>query len=77
MYVDEFPQRLLQPPVAVIVIRARGLRLQPQRFAIRHSAQVSWLWVDHFRLLAFDLTQAEGRVSLQDLMAMEIVESFR
>ena len=38
MRIDKFPQRLLQPPVAILVVRARRLGLQPQRFGIRHSA---------------------------------------
>jgi len=74
MHIDELAHRLLQPPVTIIVVRARRLGLQPQRLSVRDLGQISRLWIDDFGLLALELAEAERRVLLQDFMSMQVVE---
>lgn len=72
--VGELAHRLLKSSVAVIVVRAGRFRLQPQRFGVRDLAQIARLRVGDLGFLALDFTEAEGRVLLQYLMSVEIVE---
>lgn len=76
MHINKLAHRLLQPPVTIIVIRARRLGLQPQRLGVRDLGQISRLGIDDFRFLAFELSQAHRRVLLEDFMAVQVVEGF-
>lgn len=76
MHIHKLAHRLLQPPVTIIVIRARRLGLQPQRLGVRDLGQITRLGIDDFRLLAFKLAEAERRVLLEDFMSVQVVEGF-
>lgn len=76
MNIHKLAHRLLQPPVAIIVVRARRLGLQPQRLGIRNLRQISRLGVDDFRFLALELAETQRRVLLEDFMSVQVVEGF-
>ena len=59
MHIHKLAHRLLQPPVTIIVIRARRLGLQPQRLGVRDLGQITRLGIDDFRLLAFKLAELD------------------
>lgn len=73
--INKLPCGLLQLPMALGVVGAVELGREPRWFSVRHLTEISWVLVDDFRLLALDGAYAEaGADSLEDFMAMEIVE---
>lgn len=75
MCLDELSACFLESSVAVIVVRSVESWVQPERLGVWNFGQVTWLLVDDYGLLAFDGTNEQALVLLQDFVAMEIVES--
>lgn len=75
--VDELPQSLLQPPMAIVVVGARVRRGQPEGLGIGDLAQIAGLGIDDLGLLALDRADAQRRVLLQHLVSVEVVERAR
>jgi len=73
--VRELPHRLLQPSVALLVVRTLELRPQPQRFRVRDGAQVAGLALDDFGRLALHDADAQlVLVPVEDLLSVQVVE---
>lgn len=72
--VDKLPHSLLQCPVALVVVRTRELRSQPQRLGVRYRTQLAGFLLDDFGFLALEDANEEVGVLVEDFMSVEIVE---
>lgn len=75
--IDKLPHRPLQPAMRLVIVWALKHRRQPQGFCVGDGRQIARLRVYHLRLLAFDRADAQARISLQDFVAVEVVEGLR
>lgn len=77
VFIRKHPHGLLQPPVAVLVVRVLERLGQPQRLRVGHRAEIARLRGDDLGLLVRDGADGEVGVLGQDLVAVQVVEGAR
>ncbi len=76
--IHKLPDNLLQPPMALLIIRRLESFTQPRRFSIRNLRNVTWLWGNDLNRLSLHNTNLETSVTgcEEDFVTVEREECF-